>query len=156
MSADTANPPSFSSVTSYLEWDHRRLDNLLESTRALVLLGHFSAAVTSYGQFLKGLTRHIRIEEEILFPIFEEHTGHSGPTQVMHHEHQLIHGALSAIGEAIDSQDPRRFEAEQRGLVHILSAHNMKEEHVLYPMTDESMSSSARAELVARLEGEPE
>ena len=81
MAADMA----LDTVMEYLMTDHRRLDGIMETCRDLAAAGNMSAAASKFGEFRKGLMRHIKIEEGLLFPEFEMATGldrSSGPTGV--------------------------------------------------------------------------
>lgn len=153
MTTETAT--TFDSVTGYLSWDHDRLDAILQSVRARVEAGDWEAARREYAPFYDGLDRHIRLEEGILFPLFEERTGMTGgPTAVMREEHREIRGALEAMRDAVGRADARLF---QDGLAHLLTVlpdHNVKEEQVLYPTTDRILPETDRAALAARLQRE--
>jgi hemerythrin-like domain-containing protein len=155
MTTEAAPPKAFDSVTGYLSWDHDRLDAILQSVRARVEAGDWEAARREYVPFYDGLDRHIRLEEGILFPLFEERTGMTGgPTVVMREEHREIRGALGTMRDALGRADDRLF---QEGLAHLLSVlpdHNVKEEQVLYPTTDRILPEKDRAALAARLQGE--
>src|SRR5262245_9518428 len=81
----------FDSITRYLSWDHDRLDGLLGEVTRHVEDGHFVQASSIFSTFDQGLRRHIRLEEELLFPLFECRTGmRNGPTAVMRNEHRQI------------------------------------------------------------------
>jgi len=155
MTTEAAPPKAFDSVTGYLSWDHDRLDAILQSVRARVEAGDWEAARREYAPFYDGLDRHIRLEEGILFPLFEERTGMTGgPTVVMREEHREIRGALGTMLDALGRSDVRLF---QEGLAHLLSVlpdHNVKEEQVLYPTTDRILPDKERAALAARLQRE--
>jgi len=155
MTTPAAPPATFDSVTGYLSSDHDRLDAILQSVRARVEASDWEAARREYAPFYDGLDRHIRLEEGILFPLFEERTGTAGgPTAVMREEHLEIRGALGTMRDALGRADVRLF---QEGLAHLLSVlpdHNVKEEQVLYPTTDRILPEKERAALAARLQRE--
>lgn len=142
-------------ITGYLQGDHRRLDSLMLRCKELVEAGELKAASGIYDEFRAGLLRHIRIEEEILFPEFEEATGMSrsgGPTGVMHSEHLEIMRLLEEIGGLFDDLPPAlgEFEPLRSALVALLSEHNAKEERILYPMTDLMVPPQRLAEIVRK------
>ena len=155
MTTATAPPTTFESVTAYLSWDHDRLDAILRSVRARVEAGDWEAARQEYGSFADGLDRHIRLEEGILFPLFEERTGMTaGPTAVMRVEHCEIRGALEIMRDGLGRSDARLFENGLAHLFDVLPDHNVKEEQVLYPTTDRILGEKDRAALAARLQRE--
>jgi hemerythrin-like domain-containing protein len=127
-----AEAPRFATVTEYLSWDHDRLEAILEATRRAVDEGRFADARAVYRGFDEGLDRHIRIEEELLFPVFEARSGIvNGPTDVMRAEHQAIRIALTMMREALEASDPVRFDTGLKYLQSVLPDHNAKEEHFL-------------------------
>jgi iron-sulfur cluster repair protein YtfE (RIC family) len=142
----------FETATEYLSWDHDRLDGLLESVRSAVERGDWVVVRRHYAEFHRGLHHHIRLEEDILFPVFEERTRLMGPTNVMREEHGLIRGALAILSGAVRRGDARGFHASLTRLLAVLPDHNAKEERVLYPATDRALSARERADLAERLE----
>jgi len=145
---------TFDTVTDYLSSDHDRLDALLEAVRRFVEKGDWEQAQSMYAEFDRGLDRHIRMEEEILFPLFQARTGIAGPTTVMREEHHLIRGVLALLSSAVLRKRADDFHAGRFALVSVLGPHNEKEERVLYPMTDRVLPGRERENLAARLERE--
>lgn len=147
-----ASTLKFDSVTRYLAWDHDRLDGLLGEATRCVEEGHFKQAGSVFSAFDAGLRRHIRIEEQILFPVFESLTGmKSGPTVVMRMEHRAIEVELARMRGALDIRDASEYASGLTTLHGVLGPHNLKEESVLYPTTDDLLEADKRRELVDRL-----
>ncbi len=72
-----------STVTEYLSTDHRRLDAIVQEVQDAAHTGAHADAAAAFARFAEGLDRHIRAEEEVLFPAFEEAVGAvGGPTAV--------------------------------------------------------------------------
>src|SRR5262245_47409080 len=61
-------------VTELLMTDHARLDAILAESVRLAGAAQFEEARRSFSEFTCGLTRHIAMEETILFPVFEGET----------------------------------------------------------------------------------
>lgn len=148
-----AQPGAQREVNEALAWDHDRLDALEQRAFRLLESGDAPAARQAWAEFALGLKRHIRFEEELLFPAFERSLGlpaDHGPTAVMRLEHRDIEALLEAIG--------RGFAGDGAGLslradLHdVLGQHNEKEEQVLYPSTDQALGPSASDALVARIQ----
>lgn len=147
---------SESSVREYLSSDHRRLDGLMESCRDLVEKGEMEGAGRAFAEFRSGLMRHIKIEEGLVFPVFESATGltrSSGPTAVMRQEHEEIIRLLGLIVELFDSASPTpaEFSSLRSALVGLLRQHNDKEERILYPMTDRTASPDVLRDLIEKM-----
>lgn len=143
------------SVSEYLQGDHHRLDAILQETQARVQAGDFKAAGAAFGEFKCGLNWHIDVEEQVLFPTFEASTGMSsgGPTVVMRHEHVLIRGAMDEASAGLAAADAGRFATAVSALLGVLGEHNMKEEQILYPMTDRAAGGDReRDDLVKKMQ----
>ena len=142
------------SVTAYLQADHERLDAIALEVDRLAVGGSFAEARRRFGEFVCGLGWHIDVEEQVLFPAFEEKTGMTrGPTTVMRAEHVEIREGMRRVTAALDAGDAAAAKASLGELTALLGAHNMKEERMLYPMTDRAMGSAeAQEALVRRIE----
>ena len=155
MTGTTPEPRTFPDVTTYLSWDHDRLDTILADVCRRVDAGELGEAEAEFAEFLSGLRRHIRIEEELVFPLFEARTGVTGgPTEVMRAEHLEIERALVMMKEGLAQKSADAFREGLRFLRSVLPDHNAKEEHVLYPTTDRVLSAQERSAFVERLVGE--
>lgn len=141
------------SVTNYLAWDHDRLDAMLEHAFEHAQHGEWPGALALAQDFKHGLFRHIEIEEQILFPAFEEATGirDMGPTVVMRHEHVDIKEAVEGIVRGAKDKNLDEMERQRANLLGVLIEHNMKEEQILYPSTDQRLDATALEGLVVKL-----
>lgn len=149
----TAAP--FTTITSYLSWDHERFDHTLAGVREDVQGERMDEARHALDEYARGLERHMRIEEEVVFPVFDARSGMSGgPTAVMRDEHRSIRIALAMMRDGLDRSDAQGFHAGLRFLRTILPEHNAKEEHILYPTTDRLLTPAERTTLTRRLERE--
>jgi regulator of cell morphogenesis and NO signaling len=142
-------------IVKYYGDDHHRLDALFGRFRTLKLTARDEAS-KSLAEFRAGLLQHIRWEEDILFPLFEERTGirGNGPTAVMRAEHALIKEYLEQLFRKISIQDTTTTD-EEESLVKTLHLHNLKEESVLYPSLDRLLDPAALAEVYAAMEKKP-
>ncbi len=139
-------------VNGYLAADHDRLDDLLVEVTDLIAAGDFDQADRILARFASGLRRHIRLEDDVLFPTFEQVTGMaSGPTTVMRDEHRAIEQHLDALVTAVEHRDRATFSTERAAMLAVLGDHNAKEEAIIYPMTDANLPDAQRVQLVARL-----
>ncbi len=149
-----AEPGAGRGVNEALSWDHDRLDALEAAVFESRHERRLGDAAALFRLFAFGLRRHIRFEEEILFPEFELKAGfpsQMGPTAVMRLEHREILDTVTALEGAVGRDDA---EAERlRRILHaVLGPHNAKEEAVVYPLTDRALDDTARDALVARIQ----
>ncbi len=141
------------SIQIVLSQDHKRLDALLAQAARQIEDGDLARARASYDAFESGLRRHIRYEEERLFPLFRARTGiDGGPLAVMADEHREILRTLDEMRRALDTDDVPRFDQAHAELDLVLPDHNEKEEAVLYPEIDSLTTADERRELVEELE----
>jgi hemerythrin-like domain-containing protein/uncharacterized protein (DUF2249 family) len=140
-------------VTSFLQNDHRRLDDMIPEVERLATASLFDEARAHFKEFVCGLDWHIDVEEQVLFPFFEAKTGmKSGPTMIMRGEHIEIRGRMQQLTEALAAHDPARVHDALGNLTSFLASHNAKEERMLYPMTDRAIGTvDAQEQLVQRL-----
>lgn len=150
-------PGPHRTVTDFFQTDHKRLDGIFEKFKDALRMQKFEEAASRFREFSLGLRRHMKAEEEILFPVFEDKTGmhESGPTAVMRMDHKDIRELLDKIINATDAQDEKTASDGAYSLFNILSDHNMKEEHILYPETDSFLSEDERAQMLKKTQALP-
>ncbi len=139
-------------IAEFMGHDHDRLDEIFNQFHTIRKQDSQKARVL-FQEFSTGLHRHIMWEEEILFPVFEaqaEMVRDHGPTGVMRNEHRQIKAYLEEIQIKVAAGDHTTEEAEE-GLLLVLTAHNVKEEKILYPWIDNCVSDEERASLLARM-----
>lgn len=136
-------------ITDFFEHDHQRLDQIFAEFQQNK--HDNSLALALFSQFKTGLVQHIEWEEQLLFPNVEKAAGfppNAGPTAVMRMEHVQIKDCLTLIERQLNQEgDTSSIESQ---LLAILSSHNMKEENILYPMSDESIPANTAQSIVAQ------
>ena len=143
-------------IAEFMAQDHDRLDDMFKQFQT-IKEQNASKARSLFQEFLTGLHRHIVWEEDILFPVFEaeaQMVKDHGPTGVMRNEHQQIKAFLKQI-QAKVAEGNLSTEEEEEGLLQVLTAHNVKEEKILYPWIDNCVSDEERASLLTRMEHLP-
>lgn len=147
----TLPSPRFEGVTDYIRWDHQRLDDLQGEVRRLATALDRAGAARAYVHFEAELLHHIRAEEELVFPAFEQRAGTvNGPTAAMRWEHWEILKTLRTIHDVFERGELARVVAGLDLLDAILPSHRAREER-LYPTVDSQLTIEERAELAARL-----
>ncbi len=152
----SAAPGTPRRLTEALVWDHEHLDALEQRAFAALVAGERAAARQLYTAFHRGLNRHIRFEEEVLFPVFDVKAGlpHGGPTAFMRAEHREIRMLLEDVVRAVDD-GPSAVAEPRQALRAFLSEHDRKEESILYPGADLLLSEAESDALVARIQAYP-
>ncbi len=141
------------SISEYMTAQHRECDRLLARAEHAVADGDWDAARSEFEAFDALTRRHLRREEEILFPAFEERTGMTtGPTAVMRMEHDQMRAVLDDMAAALASRDTDSYLGESETSMILTQQHNMKEEQILYGMSDQVLGDVA-VELMGRMDG---
>lgn len=139
-------------IAQYLTEEHRKCDRLYAEAEEAVLKGDWDKAKELYEKFKEKTLLHFEKEEEVLFPEFEERTGMTmGPTQVMRMEHNQARELLERLGKAVEEKNKDEFLSAGESLMILIQQHNMKEEQILYPMTDQNLPSDEVVEKMSQL-----
>lgn len=134
------------SITGTMTAHHRQCDGAFRLAEEAVAGSDWAAVEREAGWFLHELERHIEIEEQQLFPAFEQATGMiGGPTGVMRMEHARMRDAFAQMRAAIMATDAATYRDASAGLLALLQQHNLKEEGILYPMLDRSLGDEGRS-----------
>jgi hemerythrin-like domain-containing protein len=142
-----------SSLSQYLQSDHRYCDGLFELVEPLALAGKWQEARHALEAFAFALERHLACEERVLFPALEEtHGGPMGPTHMMRLEHGGLRDLIMQMDDALARLDADELAAVGETLRITIQQHNMKEENVLYPMADRLLAGRAD-DLLQAMEG---
>jgi hypothetical protein len=132
-----------SSITEWLTADHRRLEALLDAAERTAPVD-----LETYGEFRRGLLRHIGIEEKLLLPAALE--AQDGLPLAVAARLRLDHGAIAAL---LVPTPTARVRATLR---HVLACHNPLEEGAdgLYAACDRLLASR-REEILGRMRAYP-
>jgi len=143
------------SLTQLLHDEHQKCDQAMASAEEAALSGDLAQAQGPVEACIHENIRHFKIEEDLLFPAFEEATGtQGGPTQMMRMEHDQMRGLLEQMESALKQGDLDRIPNITETLVILMQQHNMKEENILYPMMDQVLHEQ-RAGLIKELKAFP-
>ena len=137
-------------ISTFMASHHKECDELFAKAEESIANGDWEQGIKEWSDFADELERHFSREENILFPEFESETGMTGgPTQMMRMEHEQMRSLLNEVNKAADSKDKDQFLALTETLMVTMQQHNMKEEQMLYPMTDQSLPNAI--EIIERM-----
>jgi len=141
-----------SEIAEFMTAEHRRCDELFAEAEAAVAAGDWDTAAARFEPFADLTILHLRREEEVLFPEFESRTGMvDGPTVVMRMEHDQMRALLESMRAALEAHDVDGFLGDAETFMILTQQHDMKEEQVLYPMSDDTFAAGA-AEVLRRMQ----
>ena len=131
-------------ITEFMTNDHRRCDDLFSTAEELIAKEEWEKGGAAYRDFYEAIEHHFKMEEEVLFPSFEQETGSTaGPTMMMRHEHQQMKELFSAMAKAVLESNQDSFLGNSETLLIIMQQHNMKEEQMLYPMASNALEDKS-------------
>ncbi len=129
---------------------HKECDELFAQAEQAVSEGDWEGGLSRWQAFADELEKHFSREEQVLFPEFEQATGMTGgPTQMMRMEHEQMRSLVNEINKAGTTRDMEQFLGLTETLMVTMQQHNMKEEQILYPMTDQSLNNAQ--EIIERM-----
>ncbi|HYC43602.1 MAG TPA: hemerythrin domain-containing protein [Noviherbaspirillum sp.] len=124
-------------ISRHMGTDHKRCDDFFAQAETAVAATLWTNAELALNAFCEALEQHFAMEEQVLFPEFEEAVGsREGPTAVMRMEHRQMREILADLNDCIAKRDADGFLGYSETLNTLMQQHNMKEEGILYPMTD--------------------
>jgi hemerythrin-like domain-containing protein len=142
-------------TTGYQSRDHAWLLSVLSEAERLLGSGALGDAQARFSTFAAALERHIGLEEEVLFPLFEVRTGIvGGPVALMREEHHEIAHAVGRMRDGLERGDATAFHEGLAQFRQFFLAHVSKEEHFLYPTLDRMLSPHELMAVLARLQRE--
>ncbi|MBI1834968.1 MAG: hemerythrin domain-containing protein [Burkholderiales bacterium] len=114
---------------------HMECDDQLNRVEAALHKADLASAGRNFRLFDEQLEHHFHLEEERLFPAFEQATGMlNGPTVVMRGEHAEIRALRDQAALEIENGNMTAALASVDTLNVLIQQHNVKEENILYPM----------------------
>jgi len=124
-------------ISRHLGTDHKRCDDFFAQAETAVAGTLWTHAEQAMNAFCEALEQHFAMEEQVLFPEFEEAVGtREGPTAVMRMEHRQMREVITMLNDCLAKRDADGFLGYSETLNTLMQQHNMKEESILYPMTD--------------------
>lgn len=139
-------------LSIFLGDEHVACDHDFALAENAVASGDWPAARLGFQRFLEDIQRHVRHEEDLLFPAFEARTGMvGGPTQVMRQEHRQMDQMFDAMADALVRTDDNAYLGLSETVLMLIRQHNLKEENILYPMAEKALAGEGEA-LLARMQ----
>lgn len=159
-----ANENTMPSFNDLLEL-HQRLDDLfLEHQRALLRLD-LDCAATALEDYAEELLAHIRDEEVVMIPLYQERAKIpvGGAVEIFLGEHEKLKRFLVLFAEEIEKI--RAMDDVERGVLFLIDSqhlfkrllvhHDSRERKMLYPLLDEVTTAEERQDLFVQFELSP-
>ncbi len=129
------------SIGEYLTKEHKGCDHYFGDLEQAVANRDWEEAKKQFTLFKTDTERHFQKEEKVLFPALEELMGMQGggPTHVMRMEHNQMRHGLYQMEADIEKQDADHFLGLSETFNMLIQQHNMKEEQIVYGMSDQHL-----------------
>ena len=132
-------------IKQFMAQDHKNCDLLFAKAENAASTGDWETAGLAFDEFIQSMERHLGIEEQELFPAFEEETGVvTGPTEMMRMEHDQMRGLFAEMSYALEQKNSDDFLGVAETLLIMMQQHNIKEEQILYSMMDQRLPEDVR------------
>jgi len=133
-------------IRQFMAQDHRDCDLLFASAENAAAVGDWETASQAFNEYIQAMERHLGVEEQTLFPAFEEETGIvTGPTEMMRMEHDQMRALFVEMKLAVQQKDSDEYLGIAETLLILMQQHNMKEEQILYSMMDQRLPENVDA-----------
>jgi hemerythrin-like domain-containing protein len=127
-------------IKQFMSQDHRDCDQLFAKAENAAAKNDWDTASEAFNEFIHAMERHLGVEEQELFPAFEEATGIlTGPTEMMRMEHEQMRTLFSEMREALEQQDSDDYLGAAETLLIMMQQHIMKEEQILFNIMDQRL-----------------
>ncbi len=125
-------------ASEFLSDDHHACDALWAEVEQAADGGNLPETRTRFGAFDAAMRHHFAFEEQQLFVALDAATGMHGvgPTAVMRAEHEQMRRVLHTMAGALAGGDTQSVLDHGDTLLMLVQQHNMKEEHIVYPLAD--------------------
>ncbi|MFY9270449.1 MAG: hemerythrin domain-containing protein [Candidatus Manganitrophaceae bacterium] len=143
-------------ILDFMAEDHYRLNGVLKEFQSTWEQNRRKAR-DLFADFAAGLQRHLAWEEEVLFPLIECRTGMHlpGPSVTMRVEHQQLKTLLATLQEEI-RREGKGLPVSTEGLIERFSLHGKREEEILYPWIEMTLTEKERGEALRKMSEDPE
>lgn len=127
-------------IKQFMSQDHKDCDLLFANAENAAAKNDWDTASEAFNEFIDAMERHFGIEEQVLFPAFEEETGmQTGPTEMMRMEHEQMRTLFAEMKQAVEQKDSEDYLGLAETLLIMMQQHNIKEEQILYNIMDQRL-----------------
>ncbi len=114
-------------IKQFMAQDHKDCDLLFAKAENAASTGDWEIAGLAFDEFIQSMERHLGIEEQELFPAFEEETGVvTGPTEMMRMEHDQMRVLFAEMSYALEQKNSDDFLGIADTLLIMMQHQNIK------------------------------
>lgn len=136
---------------NWLYHDHLDLEELLDAAAATTRRHEWETVEHMVITLVDRLKGHMRVEEEVLFPAYEQVPGApTQPTEALRRDHDAMVNWCRDLYYAAQAQNPTAFLNSLQTLRDLLAEHDKKEESFFLPMAGHTLAQE-KAAILERL-----
>lgn len=125
---------------NWLVHDHRKYETALHECDLAAGAGEWKEAVRLFFEFADDFKLHMRIEDEVLYPMFIETVAGSRPDiDSLSEDHDAIARLLNDLAYIIKQRDYDHFEESLAPLYRAILEHDAYEEEVFSQLSDDAL-----------------
>ena len=132
-------------IAEFMSAKHHTCDEAFAIAEQAALDNSWSDAEAAFNNFRTELAKHFRMEEDKLFPALLSAGGPAGPVQMMRMEHAQMNTLIEQMAITLTHQDAQGYDGLSETLLIVMQQHNLKEEQMLYPISDHFLASQREA-----------
>lgn len=141
-----------SNESNWLVHDHRRYEQALDECIMAAEVDDWKDAVGLFKKFVEDIQLHMRMEDEVLYPLLDEESGDpEGEIALLSEEHDDLVRLIGDLIHVIKTKDFDHFEQSLVPLNKAMTLHNNHEEAVFLSLGSEGFLMR-RDEILVRLE----
>ena len=140
-----------SETLNWLVHDHRKYEAARDECELAAGVNDWKVAIRLFNEFVNDLKLHVRMEDEVLFPLLENEVGiPEGVIADLSDEHDNLVRLLNDLAIVIRNKDSDHFEESLVPLKKAMIEHNAHEEAVFRKVGSSSLLEK-RDEILARM-----
>jgi len=132
-------------IADYMSTGHHACDEEFAIAEQAALAHNWEKAGSVFDKFRTDMGKHFRMEEDMLFPMLISAGGPVGPVQVMRMEHAQMNALIEEMVDSLVRHEAKRYGGLSETLLIVMQQHNLKEEHMLYPIADNFLETHREA-----------
>lgn len=136
---------------TWLNHDHKQFESTVHRCRSICDDDDWIAVHKMFQDFLSSYEMHVRLEEDVLFPRYEQRVETSAsPTESLREDHTQIFRLARHIQDLLEHGDRQDVANDLSLLYRLLTKHHEKEEEIFLPMASETLLLD-KAEILSEL-----
>jgi iron-sulfur cluster repair protein YtfE (RIC family) len=132
-------------IANFMSTGHHACDEAFSIAEQATLANNWEKAEAAFDNFRTDMAKHFRMEEDKLFPMLISAGGPAGPVQVMCREHAQMNALIEEMADSLVQREAKRYGGLSETLLIVMQQHNLKEEHMLYPIADNFLEAHREA-----------